>query len=164
MEKTKKSIIFVSMKNWIYILIIVTIFLYSCSNTPKTGTGKYSFNNPISAENTNSTTDFEDVPTIQLKEKEYNFGVVINGEKVAHIYTFKNVGKTNLLIANVKTSCGCTSPKWTKEPIAPGAEGYIELSFDSTGRLGQQRKTAIIYANTIPNETEISFQCEVINQ
>lgn len=150
------------MKNCIYFALI--LLLYSCSNDKKTGANGYSFNNPITANNFNDTTlVFENLPTIKFNEKEYNFGVVINGEKVSHIYTFKNVGKSNLLISNVKASCGCTSPKWTKEPIAPGAEGYIELAFDSTGRLGRQRKTAIVYANTQPNETEIAFQCEVIN-
>jgi hypothetical protein len=140
------------------------MLFFSCgNNSKKTGNGDFIFSNPVTADNFEDTTLFFDTPTFQLKETEYNFGVVIEGEKVSHTYIFKNIGKSNLLISNIKPSCGCTSPKWTKEPIKPGEEGYIELSFDSGGRVGHQRKTAIVYANTQPNETEIAFQCDVVN-
>ena len=139
------------------------IFVACNNNKKQTGNEDYLFQNPITAENFDTESGFSnELPTIDFKETEYNFGVVIDGEKVIHAYKFKNNGKSNLLISAVKPSCGCTSPKWTKEPIKPGQEGTIELQFDSTGREGHVRKTAIIYANTQPNTCEIAFSCDVI--
>lgn len=149
----------------IFYIILFYLLIISCgSKTTKTGNEDYNFSNPLTAENINSEENIGDgLPTMDFKETEYNFGVVINGEKVVHTFILKNNGKSNLLISNVKPSCGCTSPKWTKEPIKPGQEGFVELAFDSQGRIGHQRKTATIFANTQPNTTEIAFQCDVVD-
>jgi hypothetical protein len=121
------------------------------------------FENPVTAENFDDNgADSNGLPVIEFRETEYNFGIVIDGEKVIHSYRFKNTGKANLLISAVDPSCGCTSPKWSREPIQPGHEGTIELEFDSKGRVGHVRKTAIIYANTQPNTCEIAFSCDVV--
>ena len=57
----------------------------------------------------------------------------------------------------VKPSCGCTSPDWSKEEIAPGKEGFIEIIFNSAGKSGMQRKNVSVYLNTDPDYAQFDF-------
>lgn len=137
------------------------MILLSCKNDNKQTGSDYNIlnhataNKPVSGE-TNG------IPTIDFTETEYNFGVVIMGEKVAHSFVFKNNGTGNLVISSVKASCGCTVPKWPKEPIKPGETGTIELVFDSANRMGKQTKSATVYSNTSPNTNELLIRCDVV--
>ncbi|MFQ3676232.1 MAG: DUF1573 domain-containing protein [Endomicrobiia bacterium] len=140
-------------------IVLLGVIAFSCKNDNKKTGGEYNINNPNSAtENVDSG-----IPTIDFEEMEYNFGTVIAGEKVSHSFVFKNNGKGNLIISNVKTSCGCTASKWTKEPVKPGETGIVEVVFDSANRSGKQTKTAIVYSNAQPNSTELVIHCDVIN-
>ena len=58
--------------------------------------------------------------TIEFEETKHNFGTIKEGEKVKHIYKFKNTGDNPLIISNAVASCGCTVPSYPKEPIPPG--------------------------------------------
>jgi len=150
------------MKNSLIIIALFSVLaLISCNdNKNKTG-GEYNIDNPADADNPNGTGG--GTPVISFVEKEFNFGTVIQGEKVIHNFVFENTGDGNLIISNVKASCGCTVPKWTKEPIKPGEKGNIEIKFDSSNRDGKQTKTAKVYTNTSPNVTELVIRCEVIH-
>ena len=88
--------------------------------------------------------------TLEFTETKHDYGVIEQGEKVTHLFTFKNTGNEPLVLSNVKPSCGCTTPKWTKEPVAPGADGEIMVEFDSKGKSGKQTKTVTVTANTEP--------------
>ncbi len=72
----------------------------------------------------------------QFLDSVYNFGQINDGEIVEHTFRFKNIGKGPLSIVKVEASCGCTTPKWTKEVIPPGGEGSITATFDSNGKGG----------------------------
>ncbi|HOZ29956.1 MAG TPA: DUF1573 domain-containing protein [Bacteroidales bacterium] len=140
--------------------LFLIIILNSCNNNNTQTGGEYNISNSNSANGDNG--DQTNLAVIEFNSTEYNFGTVIQGEKVAHSFVFKNTGGGNLIISNVKASCGCTVPKWTKEPIKPGETGTIELVFDSSNRDGIQTKSAKVYSNTQPNVTELIIRCEVI--
>lgn len=91
----------------------------------------------------------------------HNFGKVAEGEKVSHTYKFKNTGDAPLKITDVKPSCGCTTPDYTKTEIAPGAEGFVTVEYDSKGRPGAAHKTVDVFANTEPQVTTLAFDVEV---
>jgi hypothetical protein len=98
---------------------------------------------------------------IEFEKDFHDFGIIKEGEKVSHVFKFKNVGTEPLIIKNVKPACGCTTPDWTKDPVPPGGEGKIEVSFDSQGRTGIQNKSVEVFANTDPEVHTIKFKCEV---
>jgi hypothetical protein len=102
------------------------------------------------------------LPEIQFEEDSHDFGKVIEGEVVSYSFKFTNTGKSDLLITSVSTSCGCTATKYSKDPIPPGKNGYIEVTFDSDSRGGFQHKTVTVLANTQPNTTTISITAQVI--
>ncbi|MBK7093607.1 MAG: DUF1573 domain-containing protein [Saprospiraceae bacterium] len=74
------------------------------------------------------------VTKIKFKSDTYDYGKVMEGKVVEHDYVFTNEGEEPLLLKNVKASCGCTTPSWPREPIAPGASGKIHAAFDTNGR------------------------------
>lgn len=140
---------------------LLTTLLVACgtSSKPTTG-GEYNIDNPATADET--TGEQPDMPQITFDEQDFNFGTVIQGEKVSHSFGYTNTGTANLVISNVKASCGCTVPKWTKEPVKPGGTGYVEIIFDSSNREGSQIKSANVFSNTSPNMHELHIRCEIV--
>ena len=100
--------------------------------------------------------------TLKFVALEHDFGMVKEGEKVKHVFEVLNTGEADLLLQDVRPSCGCTSPNYDKKPIRPGRKGTIEVVFDTKGRPGNQRKTVMVVTNTVPPNTVLSFICEVI--
>lgn len=99
----------------------------------------------------------EDMAKIDFDHMEFSFDTILEGQSVEHVYPFTNTGKKDLMIADVTSSCGCTVPYFTEEPVAPGNTGEIKIVFDSEGKNGHQDKKIRIFANTFPNETVISI-------
>jgi len=85
--------------------------------------------------------------SVVFEQDLYDFGSVTEGTPVNYQFKFKNTGENPLHITKVKPSCGCTTPKFSEEPIPPGEEGFIDVSFDSQGRPGVQSKTITVTGN-----------------
>lgn len=100
--------------------------------------------------------------SIAFEEVRFNFGTVNAGEKVTHLFKFKNTGKEPLVITDAKSTCGCTVPDWPREPIGPGKSGEIKVVFDSGGKSGPQSKRVTIVGNTNPPETFVYVEGEVM--
>ncbi len=85
---------------------------------------------------------------ISAKETIFDFGTIkeIDG-KVTHAFVIENTGDGPLVITRVIASCGCTTPEWTKEPIAPGKTGDVNITYNPAGRPGPFVKTISIYSN-----------------
>lgn len=99
--------------------------------------------------------------TVSFAETEFDFGTVDAGEIVSHEFEFTNTGSEPLIISNAKGSCGCTVPKWPKDPIAPGASGKIMVEFNSKGKKNKQNKKVTITANTEPAQTFLYVKGDV---
>ena len=97
-----------------------------------------------------------------FEETTYDFGAINYGEKVEHIFKYKNVGSTDLIIYNAVGSCGCTVAEFPKEPIPSGKSAEIKIIFDSTGKFGKQNKTVTITTNTFPNTRTLSISGDVV--
>lgn len=118
--------------------------------------------------NTISNDDSEDVQKSEILFKEgdkiYNFGEIVEGEKVYHTFKFTNSSTIPLVISGAEGSCGCTVPEsYTKDPILPGQEGTIDVVFDSEGRPGIITKSVRIFSNTYPSETLVYLKGTVVS-
>jgi len=116
-------------------------------------------NNPSTA---NGEADSSTAPKFYFAETSHHFGEIKEGEKVSYVFKFKNVGGSQLVITQAKGSCGCTVPEYSKNPVAPGDEGEIKVTFDSNGRSGMESKTVTIVANTIPATKVLTISAEVL--
>ncbi len=103
-------------------------------------------------------------PTTEMtfEETTFDFGTITEGEKVSHTYSFKNTGSEPLILSDAKGSCGCTVPKWPREPIAPGASADIVVEFNSKNKRGKKNQKVTITANTNPPQSFIYLTGEVL--
>ena len=87
-------------------------------------------------------------PVIKFDTLEYDFGEIRElGGIVQYRFVYQNTGDKPLIINSVHTSCGCTSPAWSKEPVLPSRSGYIDVSFDPRDRPGSFTKSIIVDCN-----------------
>lgn len=146
------------MKRFIISLIVI-ITLSSCADENKRLSTDL-VNNPTSA----SANNISDVtPKIQFQKTEHDFGKILQGEQVSYTFKFKNTGNAPLIISSIEKTCGCTTPDFSKEPIKPGEEGRISITYDSKGHKGFQNKRIIVKANTNPSETILRIKAQVEN-
>jgi hypothetical protein len=82
---------------------------------------------------------------IEIAEKTHDFGTIKEEDgRVSYVFTFKNVTEGVLTIKNVRASCGCTTPAWSKEPIAPQGEAQITVTYNASGRPGAFHKSVTV--------------------
>ena len=95
-----------------------------------------------------------------FKYTDHNFGTVANGSDVSYEFEFINTGKEPLVINNVSTSCGCTTPSWPREPIPSKGRATIKVRYDSN-RIGNFSKTITVYSNSTNSPVVLSIKGSV---
>lgn len=91
-------------------------------------------------------TDTKPVPeSISLKETEFDFGKIPQGKPVTHVFEFKNIGTTPFSLDNVQASCGCTTPVWNKDTLAPGATSKITVGYNAANEGPFAKPVTITY-------------------
>jgi uncharacterized low-complexity protein len=131
-------------------------------STPGTGGESSSVSATNASDPQKPTTSPETATTMSFEKEMHDFGSVKEGDKVTHVFKFKNTGDKPLIISDAKGSCGCTVPSYPKEPIAPGKSGEIKVEFNSAGKKGSETKYVTLNANTIPAETRLTIKANVI--
>jgi len=144
-------------KSIIYMLLAL-VFSWGCNSVDRTGLPADVINNP----NTANGEIKDNLPKIEFEKEIYDFGKVIQGEIVTYGFKFKNTGNADLVIAQVKTSCGCTVPKFPKVAIKPDEEKVLTVTFKSEGRKGVQNKSITVTTNCQPNTTIIRIKAMVL--
>lgn len=99
---------------------------------------------------------------IAFAEKVINYGKIDKGANGTRQFKFKNEGTEPLVLNSVRASCGCTTPKWTREPIAPGEEGTINVKYD-TNRIGNFHKTVTVQSNASNKTVVLTIKGQVMN-
>jgi hypothetical protein len=104
----------------------------------------------------------EGSPVISFDKTSHDFGTINEGERVTTTFNFTNTGGSDLIIVDARGSCGCTVPSYPKNtPIAPGATGTIEVSFDSSNKPGMQQKSVTLSANTASGREMLRIKSNV---
>lgn len=88
-------------------------------------------------------------------------GKITEGDTLLMVYSFTNIGDVPLIISNYEVACSCTEVTFPKEPILPGKEGKISVSFDSDGKIGYQDRTISLFSNAITSPFKIRFTTSV---
>ncbi len=98
---------------------------------------------------------------LTFDKNDHDFGVITQGDVVETIFTFKNTGKSELIITNATSTCGCTIPEWPKEPIPVGGEGEIKVKFNSAGKSNKVTKTITLTTNTPNGKESVVIKTEI---
>lgn len=137
----------------LFVILLAAATLSACNNSDK------------AAENATADTTAVakgEPAVIKFTEESFDFGKVTDGDKVTHVFKFSNTSAQPLIISNASASCGCTTPTWPKEPILPGKEGEISVTFNSAGKVGLQDKQITVTANTEPAQSVVHLIGEVL--
>jgi len=102
-------------------------------------------------------------PVITFSKTQHDFGKINEADgRVTTIFEFKNEGMTPLVLSNVRASCGCTTPNWTKTPVEPGQTGTISVTYNPNGRPGKFQKTITVTSNGSEQPVKLYIKGEVI--
>jgi len=96
------------------------------------------------AQTTTPTTPPAD-DVLKLKEAEHDFGKIPQGKPVYYNFEIVNTGKEPLKLDDVHASCGCTTPEWNHEPIAPGATAIIKVGYNAAAEGAFTKPITITY-------------------
>ncbi len=108
--------------------------------------------------------DKASLPVMTFDSTALSMGRIAEGVQVEKTYGFVNTGKTDLVLTDVRASCGCTVAKgWPRMPVQPGQRGIITVQFNSEGRPGMQHKTITVVANTDPPTSVLTLSGEVVS-
>lgn len=149
------------MKKVLILAFSASLFFSACQNKQKNGGMTVE---ELSDSLKAITPTAEKFPVMEFDKSVVDLGKINEGDSLFHTYRFVNKGNMPLVISSVNASCGCTTPKWTQEPVLPGGSGEISVKFNSKNKEGKLRKTVSIYANTNPQQNEVAFNVEVIKK
>ncbi len=105
----------------------------------------------------------KNAPVAEFDKKVHNYGTIERGSDGTCEFTFKNTGKEPLVLSNVRSSCGCTTPNWTREPVKKGDEGTIKVRYN-TRIVGSFNKSITIYSNASNNPVRLSIRGKVVKE
>ncbi len=90
--------------------------------------------------------------SLTLKETEFDFGKIPQGKPVTHVFEFTNTGKTPFALDKVQASCGCTTPEWSKEVVAPGKTAKITVGYNAANEGAFAKPVTITYNGNLVKE------------
>jgi hypothetical protein len=99
--------------------------------------------------------------SIAFDTLSHDFGVIPFTEEAECEFVFTNPGSAPLIVSHVKSTCGCTIPDWSREPVKAGMQGTIRVSYD-TRRVGAFAKTIYVYSNASNGVQQLTIRGKVI--
>ena len=114
--------------------------------------------NPNSASGYDAT---QPMPSIMFDKDLHDFGRITQGESLTYSFHFRNTGNANLIISSCSATCGCTVADYPRKRIAPGEDGYISVSFNSQGKVGQQYQEITVSSNAQPSRYVLKITAQV---
>jgi hypothetical protein len=145
------------------LLLVLGIWTFSsCGSSNKSESTTSDSVNATADTSVNTEAVTGAIGTIEFAEPVFEFGQIKEGAEVAHTFTLKNTGKAPLIISEVRASCGCTQPEFSKNPVLPGKTSDIKVTFKSEGQVGKQQKIITIHSNASNGLTTVQLKGEVL--
>ncbi|MEI7597256.1 MAG: DUF1573 domain-containing protein [Bacteroidota bacterium] len=101
--------------------------------------------------------ELKNAAKISIDKTTQSFDTVNQGDTLKMKFTIINKGLSNLLIRNLKPSCGCTLTKISNEEIKPSDSAFITAELNTDGFAGSIAKTISIVSNDPSNPTMLLF-------
>jgi len=133
------------MKKLFTFLFCISFSLFAAAQSSVTKVSKKT-NNALSNSSV-SETNATVAPTenLSLKETEYDFGKIPQGKPVTHNFQFTNSGNIPLALDNVRASCGCTTPEWSRDTVGVGASAIIKVGYNAANEGPFTKLVTVIY-------------------
>lgn len=101
------------------------------------------------------------MPVMTFDSELHDFGRLSAGENISYSFHFRNTGNADLVISSTSATCGCTVADYPKSRIAPGADGYVTVTFNSAGKSGQQYQEVTVVSNAQPARNKLKITAQV---
>lgn len=98
---------------------------------------------------------------VAWKSENIDLGEIPQGKPKSLDFEFKNTGKTDIIITNVKAACGCTATDYTKTPIKPGQTAKVTATYNAAAK-GGFTKTVTVTTNAEESPKVLTFKGTVI--
>ena len=141
-----------------FVFLFLLVIVVSCVREKKINSDL--INNPLTIDGLSTSIK---TPQLTIDSPVFDFGEVIEGEKLEHSFLIKNTGEASLVISSAKTSCGCTVSKFPKDPILQGQSAEVLVVFNTKGNIGKQNKTVTLLTNTVPRAKVLTIKGYVNN-
>jgi archaellum component FlaF (FlaF/FlaG flagellin family) len=110
---------------------------------------------------TQNPTNVESQAEITFEKLEHDYGEVKqNGNGVCE-FKYTNTGSVPLVLSKVRSSCGCTVPKWSKEPLMPGQSASITVKYN-TSSVGPINKSITVESNAKTSRVRLLIKGKVV--
>jgi hypothetical protein len=134
-----------------------TIFKLSLIILAFTGLGLMAF--APSATGVREIKETQNAKEVTVDKLIHDFGTI--GEEAGNVsatFIITNNTDAPVVLTNVKATCGCTTPNWTKTPIEPGKTGEVIAIYNPKGRPGPFDKTVTITTNGNPEKLVVNIK------
>lgn len=145
------------MKRGIFLLAVFSAFVFTSCKEENASSKVKAENVEVAAERDAQAVVY---PEITFDETVHDFGTIEKGTNVEHVFTFTNTGRAPLVITDATSTCGCTIPEFTREPVAPGETGELLVKYNGSGQ-NQVSKTVTVTANTEKGKEQIQIKAFV---
>lgn len=96
---------------------------------------------------------------IKFEKTVINFGSFKEDKPQTCEFVFTNTGDKPLVIQQAYGSCGCTVPSIPNDPIQPGKQGVIKVTFNGKGQfLGHFKKAVTVRSNASNSLTRLYIE------
>jgi hypothetical protein len=100
-------------------------------------------------------------PKLVIKEPKVNFGMADRGVVLAHTFTITNAGTEPLIVNGTDVECSCTEVELPKQPVMPGTEAFIKLTFNTRSVYGRQDRVVQVHSNDPRSPSRFRFKAMV---
>ena len=106
----------------------------------------------------------DEAAELTFEKKTHNFGIVAQDTCIVTCkFAFTNTGNAPLIIHQAISSCGCTAPDYSREPVAPGEKGFILVTYNGKAkRPGVFKKSITVHSNASNTPVRIYIEGEMI--
>lgn len=103
--------------------------------------------------------------SIKFDSEKWDFGTIREADGVvAHTFSYENIGDRPIVTERVQPDCGCTTPRYKREPVKPGAKGDITIEFDPADYSGKVTKGINVYSDGGKNRIVLTVTANVIGR
>ncbi len=99
---------------------------------------------------------------IKVKSEKFDFGKIKQNSPVTTYFEITNTSDKPIVIETATASCGCTTPEYAKEPIAPGTSTKIKVGYNAAA-IGAFNKDVFVKLAGVQETKNLKITGEVLN-
>jgi hypothetical protein len=111
------------------------------------GSGSFAQKKKKTEPSTQPATTTQPVLPVQFSEEVYDFGKIPQGKPTTHTFIIENTGLDTLRIDNVQTSCGCTTPEYSRTPVLKGQKTTLKVGYNAASEGAFEKSVTVFYNN-----------------